>query len=412
MQRRWRDLSLGLLLGSLIVSPPAWGVDGVLDISETCATAANGCFPGDAAGYPVTITAAATTGPTGKTSFQLISNLNVPANQNGIDIQVGGVTLDLKGFSIMGPVTCTGSGATLDCSGATAGSGVRLDDSAVGSVVRNGTVRGVGFSGVTSNAVGVRIESITVVNNRSQGIFALGDGHSVHRCVAMANGQLGFLFADDAILTESVAAENFLGGFGLGEGVIVDRAIARGNGGVGIEVGDNSVVSFSTARDNVGRGFRLRVRSAFVSNTSAGNGADDVCDNGICTGGKRYYLSTIPDTGAAAGGACADGFHLAPVSELFETSALVLTYDTLRLEAKQAPLGEGPPANVLGWAASGEATLDCSGGAANGLAVYLDGTTVLPEQQALKSSRVSQWVGERSPCGTAHFVWCVEDASP
>jgi hypothetical protein len=228
----------------------------------------------------------------------------------------------------------------------------------------------------------------------------------------MANGRVGVDIFDDAIVTDSVAAENGGDGFALGNGVTANRAIARGNGEVGIAAGDNTVVSFSTARDNAERGFWLGVGSAFVSNTSAGNGAVDLCGDGICTGGRRYYLTTATSTGAAAGSACADGFHLAPVSELFETTALVLTYDTLRAAAQQAPLGDGPPANLLGWAASGEATLDCSGGAASGLAVYLDGTTVLPEQQALKSSRVSQWVGERSPCGTAHFVWCVEDASP
>jgi hypothetical protein len=270
----------------------------------------------------------------------------------------------------------------------------------------------MGNTGVRSDADGVRIESITVVNNALAGIFAPGDGLSVHGCVAMANGDVGFCLFDDAIITESVAAENGGDGFDLLNGVTVDRAIARGNGGFGIDAFDSTVVSFSTARENADRGFELGFRSEFVSNTSAGNGAVDLCGDGICTGGRRYYLTNATGTGAAAGSACADGFHLAPVSELFETSARVLTYDTLRAAAQQAPLGKGPPANVLGWATSGEATLDCSGGAASGLAVYLDGTTVLPEQQALKSSRVSQWVGERSPCGTAHFVWCVEDASP
>src|ERR1700736_4647436 len=41
-------------------------------------------------------------------SYRLASNLAVPANVDAIDISADNVNLDLNGFTIAGPVTCTG----------------------------------------------------------------------------------------------------------------------------------------------------------------------------------------------------------------------------------------------------------------------------------------------------------------
>ena len=60
-----------LLVGAAVAAaPPAFAADGVAEISQTCALA--GCFPGDTAGYPVTID-----GSAGR-SFVLTSDLIVP----------------------------------------------------------------------------------------------------------------------------------------------------------------------------------------------------------------------------------------------------------------------------------------------------------------------------------------------
>src|SRR5215472_16787685 len=86
------------LIGSLIASS-AYAVDGVLEINQVCATGP-GCFPGDSAGLPVTITTAG--------SYRLTSNLTVPnATTDGIDVNADNVTIDLNGFIILGP--CVGS---------------------------------------------------------------------------------------------------------------------------------------------------------------------------------------------------------------------------------------------------------------------------------------------------------------
>jgi hypothetical protein len=52
-------ISMRLLLTLLLLLalvPPALAVDGVLEINQTCAEQ-TGCFTGDAAGFPVTISA-------------------------------------------------------------------------------------------------------------------------------------------------------------------------------------------------------------------------------------------------------------------------------------------------------------------------------------------------------------------
>ena len=65
--------------------------------------------PGDAAGFPVTLSQPG--------SYVLTSNLTVSnANTHAIDITVDDVTVDLNGFVIQGPTVCTGGGSSLSCS--------------------------------------------------------------------------------------------------------------------------------------------------------------------------------------------------------------------------------------------------------------------------------------------------------
>ena len=91
----WRIALLALGLSS-----PALAVDGMLEINQACAVS-TGCFSGDAAGLPVTITAAG--------SYRLTSNLTVPdENTDGIVVSANDISIDLNGFGIIGPVTCSG----------------------------------------------------------------------------------------------------------------------------------------------------------------------------------------------------------------------------------------------------------------------------------------------------------------
>src|ERR1700760_2943950 len=81
------------------ISSSVYAVDGVVLIDQSHALAGN-ITPGDSPGFPVTISQPG--------SYRLTGNLTVPdANTTAIQITADGVTIDLNGFSIIGPVVCT-----------------------------------------------------------------------------------------------------------------------------------------------------------------------------------------------------------------------------------------------------------------------------------------------------------------
>src|SRR2546426_5014835 len=92
---------MALLVAIIALAFPLHAVDGVVLINQSNALAGN-VTPGDAPGFPVTISVSG--------SYRLSSNLTVPdANTNAIEIKTSGVTIDLNGFSILGPTVCSTS---------------------------------------------------------------------------------------------------------------------------------------------------------------------------------------------------------------------------------------------------------------------------------------------------------------
>src|SRR2546421_12802591 len=102
---RW---SPSVLLLLAVSSPSAvLATDGVIEINQARALAGS-VTPGDAAGFPVYISVSG--------SYRLTSNLTVPnENTDGIDIGASEVTIDLNGFSILGPTVCSGGPPLTGC---------------------------------------------------------------------------------------------------------------------------------------------------------------------------------------------------------------------------------------------------------------------------------------------------------
>src|SRR6266567_2659981 len=99
----------------------AYAVDGVVLINQSSALAGN-VTPGDAPGFPVTISVAG--------SYRLSGNLTVPdANTTAIEITADDVTIDLNGFSIIGPTVCSGGPPVTSCSPTGSGAGIFSDKS-------------------------------------------------------------------------------------------------------------------------------------------------------------------------------------------------------------------------------------------------------------------------------------------
>jgi len=169
---------LGFLLGATALAGPVAAVDGVREIHESCVAA--GCFPGDTPGFPVQV---ATSG-----SYRLTSNLHVTsADTTAIDVTAAAATIDLNGFEISGVTVCDFAGGT--CAPGGSGNGVSASGAGVAdTVVRNGTVRGMGNIGVLVTGGG-EVEHVQAIGNGSVGISV--DPGAVRHCEVSLNGLYG-----------------------------------------------------------------------------------------------------------------------------------------------------------------------------------------------------------------------------
>jgi Right handed beta helix region len=236
---------------------PLHAVDGVVLINQNAALAGN-VTPGDAPGFPVTISVSG--------SYKLSSNLVVPdANTTAIEITADNVTIDLNGFSIIGPVVCSGFPVT-SCSPTGPGFGI-VSNAASNITILNGKIQGMGSTGIALSGRNNRVEKVHVIGNGGAGIFAL-IGSSVMWCTA---------------------SNNFGAGIGLDRGGVAINNVASGHRGDGIFSGGTiglASVTFSgnTATDNGGHGISVNCPSAVIGNTAFGNSGGDISTAGSgCT---------------------------------------------------------------------------------------------------------------------------------
>ena len=219
---------------------PARAGDGVLEINQACVAA--GCFPGDNAGFPVFLNAG---------SYRLTSNITVPdANTDAIRMD-DGATLDLAGFSLLGPTTCTGAPAA--CTGTGAGDGILVSGQNV--TIRNGHIAGFGEFGIRGDE-GMRVENVTLERNGVDGINTQGGGVQIVGCKANRNGSHGIYAA-------------YQGG-----AVMLIGNTAVGNGFVGIDV-SNALLLDNTAHQNGNSGINAAYQStasALARNVGGSNG--------------------------------------------------------------------------------------------------------------------------------------------
>jgi len=187
--------------------------DGVIEINQAIVEA-NGGFP-----YVISEPG----------SYKLSGNLTVPdENTNAIEVEAPDVTVDLNGFAIIGPVKClsfnTRGNGSASCSPAGSGIGV-LAASAFPTVVRNGTVRGMGFGGVVITFG--HVEGVRALRNGSRGIFLQQSG-VVRNCLVELNGEVGIFILDaGAVVEHNIARFNSEGGIVVtgGESFEATRAV-------------------------------------------------------------------------------------------------------------------------------------------------------------------------------------------
>lgn len=293
------------LIIALILALPtarAWAADGAIEINH--ARALQGSISvGDAPGYPVTLNAP---GHYILTSDLAVSNPSV----DGIEVSSPGVSIDLKGFSLTGPGSCSGSGSTIDCPPIGAGTGV---SSTVGVSVTGGTIRGFNGSGVLggrgsrlidlyvteNSALGLQtsgeaeIGRNVVARNGSTGISG-GEGSNLYRNAVFGNGNTGISGSVGTRIVENSAWRN--GAFGISasgsdtNAALVEHNAVVENGGGGILIDDGTLAIGNAVKDNTGNGMAVVLGAAYGLNNLRGNTGVTITvtggdiDNNVCEG--------------------------------------------------------------------------------------------------------------------------------
>jgi hypothetical protein len=264
-----RNILFGLsILTVTLGCIPAFAVDGVVLINQSQALAGN-VTPGDTPGFPVTLSQAG--------SYRLTGDLIVPdANTTAIRITADHVTLDLNGFAIVGPTVCTSSPA--NCPPITQGIGIQADngptaDGPRGTKILNGTVRGMGSTGIFITGAGSVVERV-VVDSNGGGILNAG---SVIESSATRNGTFGILAT---IVRDCYVTDNHDIGIQLdGIGGVATGNIASFNGSHGI-LSPNGTVSGNTAVRNVAFGISATCPSSIAGNTFVANSGGTINTSG------------------------------------------------------------------------------------------------------------------------------------
>jgi len=176
------------------------------------------------------------------------------------------VTIDLNGFSIIGPVVCNGSGAPVtSCSPAATVGRVAGVDGGINSnvTVVNGTVRGMGMFGIALGRNSL-VEKVHVESNGSIGILAFGStvsGNTVGR-----NFGAG-ISCDSCTVSGNTVRDNGFQGILASGTVSGNTVVENGNDGINAQ----GTVSGNTSFTNSGRGIIAFCPSSVVGNTAAFN---------------------------------------------------------------------------------------------------------------------------------------------
>jgi hypothetical protein len=213
----------------LFAGGPALAVDGEVLISQAQANAGN-VTPGDAAGFPVTITRSG--------SYKLSGNLEVPAGRVGIAIEQADVTVDLNGFAIVGTPYGQANSAV---------SG-RVNNI----TVRNGTVAGFSDYAVFFAYPGAFtvVENLRIVDNRSYGLTLSNDARVTGNTISNNGSGIycGFrCHIEGNVVTGSTTGQGI--NLSLPGGTVLGNVIAA-NRGVGISTNGASAFGNNTLTGN------------------------------------------------------------------------------------------------------------------------------------------------------------------
>ncbi len=237
-------------------------------------------------------------------------------NANGIEITTSFVNIDLGGFLLAGPITCTGSGFNqgLVC-GAGTGDGIWAANND-GIAVRNGTLRGFADQGFAANGGAARVEDMVFSENgrwsvqvsdgaqirnvlveRSGGngtsnALVTSTGAVIENLVARQNQNNGASVGSWSTIRGSSFTSNGVNGLSGGSGCTVVQNSASGNGGDGISVSKNSQIAENSSTLNDGDGIQTTSDSNVQRNTVAENAGYGLRITGTGTAYRENQIGT------------------------------------------------------------------------------------------------------------------------
>ncbi len=251
-----------LFLLAILHAPVVHAVDGVVAINQARAIA-GGVTPGDAPGFPVSISASG--------SYRLASDLTLSdPNADGIEIGASFVQIDLNGFTIRGPNTW--AGGTAGCTAPGNGRGIFAGATRSGIVVSNGSVVGAGAGGIALLGPNGRVERVIAEQNCADGI-RVGDGSLVIDSIAHLNRDNGFVLGATNRITGSIADRNRVAGMNFSNlgYVTVESCVASANGHDGILAGIRSTIQGNQVNNNEVNGILADSRSLVLDNVVYGH---------------------------------------------------------------------------------------------------------------------------------------------
>jgi hypothetical protein len=219
----------GLIVAALLGSVPLIAANDVTVIDQKVVMAAGG--------FPFKITSSG--------SYKLTSNLVVPADTNGIEFLASSVTLDLNGFTILGPIVC--QGGTGPCAPTPTRDTAGINALALSVTIRNGHVQG--FS-----------RGVKIFGGLVEGMHASGN---------VIDG----IEANDSVITGNNASQNHGVGIQAFNSVVTSN-VATLNGSSGFVMGGGGVFGSNTLKSSLGTQISLTQLVVSQMNSS--------CDGSVC----------------------------------------------------------------------------------------------------------------------------------
>ena len=217
--------------------------------------------------------------------YFIAKDLSCAAGSHGIEITADNVTLDLMGFSLIGPGD-TGSSC-----------GIYMN-TRTNVEIRNGTVRNFAYCGIrenTTGGTGDRIINIRVKDNFSHGIYLSGKSHLIKQCTAVSNGGIGIAASLGSTVTGNTCYNNTVDGIGVGTGSTVTGNTCYNNSDDGISAGLGCTVTGNTCYNNINHGIRLSEYCLVDQNTAYSiNSGTDIDSTAHCVYGTNNPMTTAP----------------------------------------------------------------------------------------------------------------------